>query len=108
MEAANKDCQHFMEDAAGSFDPPSAEEQEKMKEQALEFAKCMREHGIDMPDPTFGEGGGMTVNLGGPDSDSGIDPTSQEFQDAQTACAGDGGFIGASKGPVTGTNGSKS
>ena len=39
------------------FDPPSEEDQTKMQEQALAFAKCMREHGIDMPDPTvLGDG----------------------------------------------------
>ena len=58
MDAANKACQPIMEKAAGSFDPPSPEEQEKAKEQALAFAKCMREHGIDMPDPQFTDNGG--------------------------------------------------
>ena len=46
----------------GRFEPPSEEEQEKMQEQALEFSKCMREHGIDMPDPQFSEDGGVTIN----------------------------------------------
>ena len=30
----------------------------------LAFAKCMREHGVDMPDPDFGSGGGP-VMIGG-------------------------------------------
>ena len=32
-----------------------------MKEQALAFSKCMRDHGIDMPDPTFELDGGGDV-----------------------------------------------
>ena len=28
-----------------------------MREQMLEFAECMRDHGIDMPDPVFGDDG---------------------------------------------------
>ena len=63
MDAANKACQPIMEKAAGSFDPPSPEEQEKAKEQALAFAKCMREHGIDMPDPQFTDNGGINLAL---------------------------------------------
>jgi len=90
MDAANKECQHFLAESAKNFDPPSPEEQEKMKEQALEFAKCMREHGIDMPDPQFSEDGGMSVSVGvddpsgtgpitnGPD----VDFNSNEFKDA--------------------------
>ncbi len=70
MEAANKACQHFMEDAAAGFDPPSEEDQKKMQEQALAFAKCMRDHGIDMPDPQFStDGGGFSIAVGvGPDA----------------------------------------
>src|SRR5207253_2334340 len=34
----------------------------------LAFARCMREHGIDMPDPDTSGGGGM-VNIGGDGSD---------------------------------------
>lgn len=96
MEAANEECQHFMEDAAGSFDPPSAEEQEKMKEQTLAFAKCMREHGVDMPDPQFGDNGTFSIGFaGGPGDTSGGPPAdfdSEEFQAASKACGQDGGF----------------
>ncbi len=98
LEAANKACEHFMKDAQGQFDPPSEEDQKKMQEQALAFSKCMRDHGIDMPDPTFSaDGGGLSVSIGGPpDSDPTndgplIDFNSKEFQDASEACGGPGG-----------------
>jgi hypothetical protein len=98
LDAANKECQHFMEDAAAGFTPPSEEDQKKMQEQALTFAKCMRDHGIDMPDPQFSaDGGGFSVSIGGPDSsnpaDNGpaFDFNSKEFKDASEACGGPGG-----------------
>ncbi len=43
------------------------------------FAKCMRENGVDFPDP--GSGGGLMI---GPDSD--IDPQSPEFKAAEAEC----------------------
>ena len=54
-----------------------------MQETMLEFAECMREHGVDMPDPDFSGGGGV-FRAGGPGS--GIDPGSDTFQKAQEAC----------------------
>ncbi len=110
FEAANKDCQHFMEDAMGQFEPPSEEDQKKMQEQALEFAKCMREHGIDMPDPQFSAGGAFSigVSVGGPDStgpvDDGplVDFDSEEFQEASEACGGPGGGFAISTRPADG------
>ena len=30
------------------------------EEAGLKFAQCMREHGVDMPDPGVGRGGGLT------------------------------------------------
>jgi hypothetical protein len=101
LDEANQDCQHYLADAAKNFDPPSPEELEKMKEQALKFAQCMREHGVDMPDPVFSDDGSVTVGLGvdGPNgaepqlNGPPIDPQSKEFQDANDACgAGNGGF----------------
>ena len=32
-----------------------------MREQLLEFTECMREHGIDMPDPVFSDGGRVEI-----------------------------------------------
>jgi hypothetical protein len=59
---------------------PSDAQQAEFREQALAHAKCMREHGIDMPDPQFEENG-VRMQVG-----PGIDPESQEFKDAQEAC----------------------
>jgi hypothetical protein len=62
---------HKSSNAAGSHTNPHA----------LEFANCMRAHGVpNFPDPT-GAGGG--VNLAG----TGIDPQSPSFKAAQRLCA---------------------
>jgi hypothetical protein len=61
--------------AGGTSDP---------KQAALEFSRCMREHGIDMPDPTFNGNGGIsiTVHAGGP----GPKPGDPKFKAAEQAC----------------------
>jgi hypothetical protein len=63
---------------------PNATMDPELADQLLEFAQCMRDEGIDFPDPQF-SGGGVTVQIGGPDGD-GIDPSSEAFQAAQEAC----------------------
>lgn len=84
FEAALDACDHFLEQAAGERREIDPEMQDRM----LEFASCMREHGINMPDPNT-DGGIMiqrnddgTVNNG----DDTLDPSSPEFQEAQEAC----------------------
>jgi hypothetical protein len=43
----------------------AADRESDTRDAALRQAQCMREHGVDMPDPTFEPGGG--VAKGGPD-----------------------------------------
>jgi hypothetical protein len=75
---AEKACRHFM-DKAG---PPqlSPEDQKQMQDAMLAFARCMREHGVEMPDPQPG-GGGIVARVG-----EGADPRSAEFQAAEKDC----------------------
>jgi hypothetical protein len=62
----------------GTAKTPSRDPQQA----ALDFARCMREHGVDMPDPT-GEGGLVMRK----DNDKGgPDPDSEKFQQAEQAC----------------------
>jgi hypothetical protein len=56
---------------------------------ALDFAKCMREHGIDMPDPEVNEQGGIRMRVGGPGGGARPDP--KKLEAAQKAC---GNLIG--------------
>jgi hypothetical protein len=81
VRKAEEACRKHLEDV----EPPeiSEEQQREFKEQALEFARCMREQGIDMPDPTFGEGGRVQQRLG----PGGINPDDPRFQEAQEECS---------------------
>jgi hypothetical protein len=72
--------------ACGGSEASGEEAQANFEDAQLEFAKCMREHGIDIPDPEpaegpGGEGGGFRLELGG-----GADPRNEEFQEAQEEC----------------------
>jgi hypothetical protein len=63
---------------------PSAEEQEKFRDDALKFARCMRAHGVDLPDPQV-RGGGVIIGRAGA-GDASLDPESPAFRRAQAAC----------------------
>ena len=75
MKAAEKACAKYRDEVK----PPemSPEKAAEFKKGALANARCMREHGIDMPDPTFDENGGAQMRLG-----RGINPESAKFQKA--------------------------
>jgi hypothetical protein len=82
FQAAQKACGKL---APNGGKAPSAAEQAKMQEGALNFSKCMRSHGVpNFPDPEFHSGGGVGIRIGG--KGSGIDPNSPQFQAAQKAC----------------------
>ena len=88
FEAADKACQKHLKGVVDgrkkNIDP---EQEQKMKEQALAFAKCMREHGVDMPDPQFdSDGGRFSIALGSPGG-GGPDPNDPNFQKAQETCS---------------------
>jgi hypothetical protein len=51
----------------------------------LEYAQCMREHGIDMPDPTFDDDGRVILKAPGPNG-PGTRPTDDAFMAADDAC----------------------
>jgi hypothetical protein len=62
----------------------------------LAFSRCMREHGVNMPDPTFGGQGQVTMKI---DDNSGVDPSDPKFEAAQQACGSAFGPGGAKGGP---------
>ena len=80
MREAEEDCAKYREQLA----PPdlTEEQQQEFKDAALAHARCMREHGIDMPDPVFGADGEARVELG----KGRVDPNDPEFAEAQKAC----------------------
>ncbi len=57
------------------------------EEALLAFAQCMRDNGVDMDDPTVGEGGGAgRLIRGGAGGGRRFDEFGEEFQIAQEAC----------------------
>jgi hypothetical protein len=92
VKAAEQACAKYQK----QIKPPAIpkEQQEKFKQQALANARCMREHGIDMPDPQFGPNGEVKQRIGGR-----IEPTDQKFQAAQKACNKGGGLFGGQAAP---------
>ena len=91
LQAAFDECEYLVEgliqDAFRNFD------QSELQDNFLEFAACMRDQGIDMPDPDFsggfGPGGGGGRGLFGD-----IDPQDPAFQEAAEECQDifEGGF----------------
>ncbi|WP_432980997.1 hypothetical protein [Dactylosporangium sp. CA-233914] len=75
VQAASQ-CQQYLP-SGGAMTDLSPEQ----LEQGRAFAKCMREHGIDMPDPDPGTG--LSAILKG-----GIDFDSPAFKEATEACKG--------------------
>ena len=57
--------------AAASGDTNEADAEQVM----LDFASCMREHGIDMPDPQFNSSGGGVFTAGKEGADNPVDKT---------------------------------
>jgi hypothetical protein len=78
MEAAQNACKRYR--AAQEVSP--AEKTARL-EGALKFARCMRAHGVQIPDPSTSAGGVGIKLQGGPGS---VNPSSPTFQAAQTAC----------------------
>ena len=78
LQEADAACRHLL--PSGMEGDPNATMDPEMADKLLDFSKCMRDHGIDFPDPQF-QGGGVMMQMG-----EGIDPSSEEFQAAQEAC----------------------
>jgi len=73
--AAKKACAEYAEDMGGPGGDGFSEDD---KQRMVDFARCMREQGIDMPDPDFdGSDGEMGVQ---------IDPDDPNFAAAHKAC----------------------
>jgi hypothetical protein len=69
------------DDAAGGANS-AADRESKARDAALKYAQCMREHGVDMPDPSF-EGGRITQT----NPDGNVPPA--KLADADKACGKD-------------------
>jgi len=86
MQAAREACSQYLEGIAQGFNRPDMTE---LQDLMLEYAACMRENGVDMPDPDFadtgesgGQGPGARLGFNSGDFDT-SDPT---FQAANEVC----------------------
>ncbi len=87
FEAAAKACAKLLPGGGGPPPPLTAQQ----KHQAIEFAQCMRAHGVpSFPDPIFptGSGGARKASSPGP---TGVNPSSPAFQQAVSKCGGGSG-----------------
>ncbi|MEV7187361.1 hypothetical protein [Kitasatospora sp. NPDC093102] len=79
-EKVFKKAQEACKDLPGAAKEMSQEEQAKALDEAVKFAKCMREQGIDMPDPEMKDGR-LTSQVGG-----GANVSQDKMEKAQKAC----------------------
>lgn len=82
VQSAQNDCRHLQPGGGAG----TAQQQQAKLTQALDFARCMRAHGVpDFPDPTAAGNGGIGYNL------SGIDTNSPQYQSANRICQSQSG-----------------
>lgn len=80
LQAAMQACQDLLPEGLGPGQI-SAEDQAAFQDALLEYAQCMRDQGIDFPDPDFSGGDGEFAVGGG-----GVDPNDPDFQAADEQC----------------------
>jgi len=107
FKAAAEACQPIMDAVEQNMPKPSPEEEAKMRDNALKFAQCMREHGVDMPDPTFDGNGTSSVIIKGEGDDSGPPVDVDKFNEAASACQDEGLGGGFSVSSSDGGNGAR-
>jgi hypothetical protein len=99
FDKAQKACEKLLE----GFTPPNGFNPEQMKERVLALAKCLRDHGFDVPDPQFDQGARRFTQ----ELPKGIDVNSKEFRQAQQDCAKQSGLDQFGKGPQGGPAGAR-
>jgi hypothetical protein len=96
MDAAQNACKRFQ--PSGGKENLTPQEKVAREEAVQKFAKCMREHGINVHASTAG--GGVQIGVEG--KGGGPNPESPAFQAAQKACQGLLPFKGGPGGPPGG------
>jgi hypothetical protein len=76
FKAAQQACNKYLPNGGQPTKPDPQEQQ-----QLVAFARCMRQHGIDMPDPDP-NGGGQVIG-----KNATVKPDDPKFQAAQQACS---------------------
>jgi hypothetical protein len=99
FKAAQQACNKYLPNGG---QPPKLNPQER--QQLVEFARCMREHGIDVPDPD--PNGGIVVKRSGANGRTVPEPEDDpKFKAAQQAC--EQNLPNAGKGPELNSGGDR-
>lgn len=76
-----------LDDDTGANPNPGATSTMTQEEAALAFAQCMRDNGVDFPDPTVNADGTPEFDMAfGRSQEGGFDPGDTSFRDAMEAC----------------------
>jgi hypothetical protein len=78
LESADRACRHYLK---GALRRPSPSQLNRIRDSALRWARCMREHGVNVPDPSTSNGGAIRIGPG-----QGVAPNSPTFQNADRQC----------------------
>jgi hypothetical protein len=84
IEAARDACSPIIEDLALSF---VRENRADIEDQLFEFAACMRDEGVEIPDPDFSNLLGGERGQGGGPFGGAIDVEDPKFQEAAETCS---------------------
>lgn len=83
FQAAEDECNKQMDALVGAGDERTPEEKQQFQDDMIAYAQCMRDNGVDMPDPTFDDKGRVTMRSGSKEDS----PTDKEVMDkAEAAC----------------------
>ncbi len=78
LPAAQAACSSLLPNE--EFRPPDQSEMAELQQHALDFARCMRKHGIDFPDPVLDGNGMVRIDPGHNDINA------PDFKAADQAC----------------------
>jgi hypothetical protein len=106
MEAAQRACARYR--PSGGKETLTPAERAAREDAIRNFARCMREHGIELQTETRNGGNAVGIHI----NRSGVNPESATFQAAQKACEGylpkfpgrNGPRPGSGGGPTTGSS----
>jgi hypothetical protein len=84
FQAASEECHEKLDSLIGDGDDRTPQEKQEFQDQMLEFAQCMRDNGVDMPDPQFDDKGRVRMQM----QNKGELVDRGAFEKAQKACEG--------------------
>ena len=84
---AERECRKYLQDLVGEIDE---DQRREFEEARLEFARCMRDKGFDVPDPRSGAGPPAVGSSGEGSALGDLNPDDPRVQEAMEACSEQG------------------